>query len=303
MTRDGDYKYEVALSFAGEDREYVEAVAVRLRAAGVPVFYDGFEEAALWGKDLYAHLDDVYRLRARYCVMFISQHYREKLWTNHERESAQARAFQENEEYLLPARFDDTDIPGVRPTIGYVDLRRYKPAAFAELVLQKLGREAGKETVSSPDESGFRTPRVAQKNFNPYREAERLIEHLAEGFEKRCETLEDRGITFARVNREGRTCLRVVHHGEVRYGLDIWMGGMSSDHSLAFAFHHGEPSSFGSGMNAWGEVIWSQTADGPAFKMFNMSLVGHMGQNIELSYEQLLDELWGEACKAVEGSW
>ena len=41
--------YHVALSFAGEDRDYVEKVAIQLRAAGVEVFYDLFHEADLWG--------------------------------------------------------------------------------------------------------------------------------------------------------------------------------------------------------------------------------------------------------------
>jgi hypothetical protein len=33
--------------------------------------------------------------------MFISGAYGNKLWTNHERKSAQARAFQEAQEYIL----------------------------------------------------------------------------------------------------------------------------------------------------------------------------------------------------------
>jgi hypothetical protein len=80
--------YDVALSFAGEDRSYVEQVAEILHSIGIKVFYDRYVEGELWGKDLYTHLDDVYRNKCRYCVMFISQHYKEKLWTNHERESA-----------------------------------------------------------------------------------------------------------------------------------------------------------------------------------------------------------------------
>lgn len=35
--------YEIALSFAGEDRPFVDAVATELRAKGVRIFYDAFE--------------------------------------------------------------------------------------------------------------------------------------------------------------------------------------------------------------------------------------------------------------------
>lgn len=131
--------YDVALSFAGEDRSYVEKVAACLKEAGVRVFYDKFESADLWGKDLVAHLQDVYQNRARYCVLFISKHYANKPWPRHERRSAQARALVADQEYLLPARFDDTVLPGLPPTIGFVDLRDMDPADLAKLILGKLG--------------------------------------------------------------------------------------------------------------------------------------------------------------------
>lgn len=130
--------FDIALSFAGEDRAYVDAVAHALRERGIKVFYDLFEEADLWGKDLYAHLSEIYRKRARFTVMFISEAYGRKLWTNHERRAAQAKAFQEAQEYILPARFDDTDIPGVLPTVGYVPLEKRSPDDLASLVARKL---------------------------------------------------------------------------------------------------------------------------------------------------------------------
>ena len=136
----GEKAYEVVLSFAGEDREYVEAVAKYLKNSNIKVFYDKYEEVTLWGKDLSEHLDKVYRGSARYCVMFISKNYADKVWSSHERQSALAKAIEEKEEYILPARFDDTQIPGIRPTIGYVDLSKKTPEQLGKMVLQKLGR-------------------------------------------------------------------------------------------------------------------------------------------------------------------
>jgi len=54
------YAYEVALSFAGEDRGFAEDVAKGLREAGIKVFYDDFSAEELWGEDLAAKLRDVY---------------------------------------------------------------------------------------------------------------------------------------------------------------------------------------------------------------------------------------------------
>jgi hypothetical protein len=134
-----NFSYDVCLSFAGEDRDYVKAVAEQLKRDGLDVFYDEFEEANLWGRDLYEYLDKIYSRASRYCVVFCSKSYAKKLWTNHERKSAQERAFREHEEYLLPARFDKTEIPGIRSTTGYINLQKTSPVQLAELIRQKVG--------------------------------------------------------------------------------------------------------------------------------------------------------------------
>jgi hypothetical protein len=131
-------EFQIALSFAGEDRNYVDEVANLLKSSGISVFYDLFEEANLWGKNLYDYLIDIYQNKALYTIMFISENYALKLWTNHERQAMQSRAFQENQEYILPARFDDTKIDGILPTVGYVDLRNKTSKEFVELIKTKL---------------------------------------------------------------------------------------------------------------------------------------------------------------------
>ena len=136
-------RYDVALSFAGEDRPYVEKVANYLAAKGVAVFYDKFEEATLWGVDLAEHLDWVYRLGTQFCVMFVSKHYAEKMWPNHERKSALATAVKAQGTYILPARFDSTELPGLRPTIGYINLDKKSPVELGDLIIKKLGHLAG----------------------------------------------------------------------------------------------------------------------------------------------------------------
>lgn len=150
MTRDiCSYEWDVALSFAGEDRSVAEAVALLLKENNLRVFYDLHEEAALWGRDLYQYLCDVYRCRARFCLVFLSASYAKKAWTRHELRQAQTRALSENSEYILPLRIDDTEIPGIGPTIGYIDLRTRSTREVVGLVLAKLGHS--KTTNKSDD--------------------------------------------------------------------------------------------------------------------------------------------------------
>lgn len=135
------FKYDVVLSFAGEDREIVETLAILLRDSGYKVFYDRFEESKLWGKNLYDYLSDIYTNQGRYCVMFLSEHYAKKLWTTLERQSAQERAFKEHSEYILPVRIDDTKIPGILETVGYLDIREKNIEEIFGLLKEKLGKE------------------------------------------------------------------------------------------------------------------------------------------------------------------
>jgi len=147
---DGDFDYDVTISFAGEDRAMVRQFAEILRAHGLKVFYDEWEQANLWGRDLYQHLDEVYSKKARFCIIFLSANYAAKAWTNHELKSAQTRAFRENEAYILPIRLDDTAIPGIRSTLGYLDLRKVNLENAAQLAIEKIADSKSRSTADKP---------------------------------------------------------------------------------------------------------------------------------------------------------
>ena len=109
------------------------------------------------GENLYVHLSGVYKDKARYCVMFLSEHYTQKLWAYHELENAQARAFfKENEEYILPVRLDDTEIPAILPTVGYLDLRKLSIDKVYQALVVKLSGESSQVTSVS------RTPSIVE---------------------------------------------------------------------------------------------------------------------------------------------
>lgn len=175
-------QYDIALSFADEDRDYVGRVADSLKARAVRVFYDRHHESTLWGKDFLDHFDMVYRKAARFfCVIFISQAYERKLWTNYERKSAQERAFRESSEYILPARFDNTEIPGLRSTVGYIDLRMTTPERLADLICEKI-QEARFESPSSDRPTGFRWFPDSQATLGRASASIRTFQHLPISF-------------------------------------------------------------------------------------------------------------------------
>ena len=131
-------RWDVALSFAGAEREYVGQVAAALKARGVCCFYDADEQIDLWGRHLAEELPAVYSERAATVVVFVSAEYAERDWTRLERRAALNRAVQERREYVLPARFDDTQLPGLLSDMVAVDLRGRTPEQFATMIAAKL---------------------------------------------------------------------------------------------------------------------------------------------------------------------
>lgn len=134
-----DRKFKVALSFAGEQRDYVEKVAHHLAERSISLFYDGFEKVPLWGQNGVEEFHKAFAQQSAYVVMFISKDYVNKAWPRHERRSALSRMIQERDEYILPVRFDDTEVPGLPEGIIYFDANRYTPAELSVRIAQKLG--------------------------------------------------------------------------------------------------------------------------------------------------------------------
>ena len=147
------WRWDVALSFAGAQRPYVEQVASALTARGVRCFYDADEQIDLWGKYLAEELAAIYAEQAAAVVVFVSAEYAARDWTRLERRAALGRAVRERREYVLPARFDDTPLPGLLSDMVAVDLRGRPPQQFAAMIGAKLARLAI-STAAEPTDAG-----------------------------------------------------------------------------------------------------------------------------------------------------
>jgi TIR domain len=129
---------EMSNRYCHPERSHAETLANLVQSAGFSIFYDDFYPEHLWGKDLSAFLDQIYRKKARFCVIFVSNEYKSRIWTNHEFRSAQASAVElKGEEYILPIRVDGTDLEGLPPTIGYVPIGM-GIEQIADLLIKKL---------------------------------------------------------------------------------------------------------------------------------------------------------------------
>ena len=151
------FKYDLAVSFAGEQRPLANVLSRRLDASGYSIFYDEFQQAELWGRDLSIALGDVYSKEARYCLIIVSSEYVAKPWTNHERQSAISQFIQRRNDYILCVKVDGTDLPGFPSVISYVTLAKYGEDGIYKLLLQKLGPPNHENQLSNllPDDAAL----------------------------------------------------------------------------------------------------------------------------------------------------
>jgi hypothetical protein len=133
-----EFQYDIAISFAGEDRKLAEDLARALQNKGVKVFYDVFYKHELWGKRLTTYFQDIYGPKTRFVVPVISKYFPIKDWTDFEFSIMRKEAKKRKIEFILPIRLDDTKILGIHEDVGYLDLRLEGIDSIVDCLLKKL---------------------------------------------------------------------------------------------------------------------------------------------------------------------
>ena len=135
-----EYEYDIAISFAGENRNIAHEIALSLKTNGVKVFYDKFETVHLWGKDLSTHFQDIYGKNSKFVLILVSEYYPIKDWTNFEFSIAKRSLQKGRIDFILPLRIDDTPLVGLKDTTAYISYDN-NPEEIASYIIQKLTEE------------------------------------------------------------------------------------------------------------------------------------------------------------------
>lgn len=129
-------KFKVGFSFAGEDRGFVEKVVQYLKNRGIDVFYDADYDIDMWGRNITNYLDDVYRDKCCFVVVFISKFYINKSWTNFEFDIIKDRWLMDRN-FILPVKLDETNWKGLSNSIGYVNASSMSADELGSKILKK----------------------------------------------------------------------------------------------------------------------------------------------------------------------
>jgi hypothetical protein len=133
-----EFEFDVAISYAGADRQVASDVSTVLEKAGYRAFYDLDQQHRMLGEELAEYLYDVYFRRSRYAIVVVSAEFLRSKWANWEWRAVLARLQSQREAYVLPYLLNEVLPPGLSPNIGYVSLAQCRPVEFADLVVRKL---------------------------------------------------------------------------------------------------------------------------------------------------------------------
>jgi hypothetical protein len=140
-------RFQVAFSFAGEQRDLVRAVAEAVeRELGSPnVFFDEWFEHYIAGDDADLKLQEIYGERCVLVVVCVSERYGGKPWTLAEHAAIRARQMKSSVSSderdrlgILPIRVGDGDVKGILFNAIVPDIRNRSFAWAAELILERL---------------------------------------------------------------------------------------------------------------------------------------------------------------------
>ena len=236
-------EYDLAFSFAGEHRQYVEEVKYECEKLGLKVFYDRDKNNEWWGQNFISKQREVYGEKTRHFVPFISPEYFDKSIPLDEFEAAMQTALEKRNAYILPVVIGNTKIPKdkLHPQIHYLKAEEYTPKTLAQEFYQKIkGAAQAPKSIGRiiDDAISLRTPRLTPKTFSKYKEREATLKYLSEQFQQNLPKLEKYDLVGTAQFNESSIRIRVEDQGKTVCGLNIFNADSMSEAALGFNRDH-----------------------------------------------------------------
>lgn len=128
----GEYKYDIAISYASEQETYVRRVAKILEMEKLRIFYAPNREEEFLGRDMIMEFYEIYRYQSMFVCCFVSEDYLKKDITVHEAKTALLRTKEEKRNCLIPVYFNGARLKGLDPDIHFLDGDRLREVEVAD---------------------------------------------------------------------------------------------------------------------------------------------------------------------------
>jgi tetratricopeptide (TPR) repeat protein len=138
-------RFRIALSFAGEKRDFVQEVAALLAArfGQERILYDKYHEAEFARYDLGIYLPKLYGEQSDLIVPVLCSNYDLKKWTGWEWVHIYGLLTKADGSRVMPSRFEYAHADGLSPAAGFIELDDKTAAQFVDLILERLAINEG----------------------------------------------------------------------------------------------------------------------------------------------------------------
>lgn len=302
-----DKQYDIAVSFAGEQRDYVERVVAACKQRGLVVFYDRDKNNDWWGGNFIRQQRTVYSSRTRFFVPFISNEYLSRPIPMDEFSSAMMTAVKQGDGYILPVLMGNTTVPVdlLHPHVHYLRAEDYSPEALADALVRKIGsaRDAGQAPtpVGEVIEQAlqFRMPKITPTTWSKYAELDRVFDLLSDRFRQAGQQLSEQGLVCTVRCPQDHLIIRVERSGRTIAGLDIHKGSGLGDDKITWSEgsrNLGSASSF----NGWATPEYDKDRAAPVVRVSDLNGYVRGGGEGAGSYEEFFELLWGKVVTQIE---
>ena len=284
-------EYDVAVSFAEEQRSAVEEVVEAFKQRGLTVLH-GPEQTHEW----WAHKEggDLPDARVRFFVPFVSE--------VDDFTTAALRAVKAGDEHVLPVLLGDVVVPPdlLHPHVAYV--RGTAPDQLTEALVARIeaaeavGRERALVTDVvirvkgvAPAEEEVAAEPVVPATFSRYTEQDATLRYLGAQFAAALPGLEGRGFVGTAHVGETRIAVRVERAGDTVYALDIQRGGIGGDETVNFVVGKRDGGAL---TNGWARPVYDTEVGAAVLEVHDFSVLGGGGAPRAYRREELFTALW-----------
>ncbi len=303
---DGDHIYDLAVSFADEQRPYVECVVRACEAHGLRVFYDRNKTVDFWGRNFIREFRAVYGgTQARHFVPFLSNDYLTKPYPMDEFNVAILQALKRgDDDYILPIMVGPVQIPAdlLSPAIGFLRAEDHSAEDLAEIIVERVQAAQRQEPrdVAEVVEKALqvRLPRIAPASFSPYDTLEATLARVGERFKQESAQLEPYGLKCQVRTSESSVDVRVEERGQQICGLRVRFGDSFGEDKLAVSCAW--PRITGDGINGWVAAVWDSVSGQAKLKYTDFALTARGQEKTVISADEFFDVLWGKIIEFIE---
>jgi tetratricopeptide (TPR) repeat protein len=135
-------RFRVALSFPGEHRARVEAIANQLaiRLGRDHVLYDRWHSAEFARPNLDVYLPKLYFNESDLIVIFLCEDYEKKPWCGLESRAWRTVLMNKEDDRIMFLRLDAGEVSGVFPIDGYLPIKDLSDTEVAAAILSRVGQ-------------------------------------------------------------------------------------------------------------------------------------------------------------------